>query len=421
MRPLTKTLSRLLWGALLPLLHPYPGLARQQDDLSGLVEELVQQSPALQAARRSVDALEGLVVPARTLPDPSVTIETMGNLLPPTLQTGDPSSARVIRFSQEIPFPGKLNLRAQIVSAQVDLQWWKYEELRRELIAELKTAYYDLFLAQKTAEVVEKTRALLQQFADISAARYKVGQAAQQDVLKAQVEVSKLLDRLAVLHRDQETARAKINSLLFRKPESPLTARAELKRPNLDSSLDQIYEKVVAANPQVRARRKEIDRSELQLALARKDRYPDFEVGFSYFNRPQMPEMYGFMVTAKIPLYFWRKQRPALESATSDLIVDRHRYEDTLSTLYFRVKDPYLRTRTDGELLSLYGDAIIPQATLALESSISSYRVGGVDFLTLLSNLTTLLEYETKYYEVMTDYYKALVVLESLTGESLIP
>ena len=181
-------------------------------------------------------------------------------------------------------------------------------------------------------------------------------------------------------------------------------------------SLQQLYQKVLADNPIVRMNRKEIDRSEASVALAKKAFYPDFEVGFSYYNRREMPEMFGLMVSAKVPLYFWRKQRPQLESATSDLLGQRRQYDDTLSTLYFRLKDPYLKTETDGKLLDLYGSAIIPQATLTLDSSISSYRVGSVDFLTLLSNLGTILEYEMKYYDVLADYYKALATLESLTG-----
>ncbi len=391
------------------------------ESLDKLVQELLERNPAVLAARRAVDAKRALVTSARTLPDPSVSLETMGNLLPPTLQPGDPSSARVLRVTQEIPYPGKLQLHGQIAAAEADVEWWKYEEVRRELVAELKTAYYELELAQKTTEVVEKNKILLMQFAEISEARYKVGQAAQQDVLKAQVEVSRLLDRLAVLRRESDTAEARINALLYRPPESSLGRLPELSRPKFDWSIEKLYEKALANNPKVRMNQKEIDRGELSIALAKKSFYPDFEVGFSYFNRHDMPEMYGLMFRAKIPLYFWRKQRSELESVTSDLLSQRRQYDNTLSTLYLRLKDPFLKTTTDASLLDLYGGAIIPQATLALESSISSYRVGTVDFLSLLSNLSTLLEYEVKYYEVLADYYKALAILESLAGEVLTP
>jgi len=312
-----------------------------------------------------------------------------------------------------------LGLQGQIASAEADVAMWKYEEVRRQLVAELKTAYYDLYLAQKLADVVEKSKELLLQFSEISQARYKVGQAAQQDVLKAQVEVSRLLDRLQVLQREKDTARSRINTLLYRAPDTPIDRLPEIGKPRFAWTLEQLYEKALAGNPEVRMSRKEIDRSELSVALAKKSFYPDLEVGFSYYNRADMPEMYGLMFKAKIPLYFWRKQRPELEASTADLLGQRRQYDNTLSTLYFRLKDSFLKTKTDATLLELYGGAIIPQATLALESSISSYRVGSVDFLSLLSNQATVLEYEMKYYEALVDYCKALVALESLTGEEV--
>lgn len=414
-RIIPRVCAVLLW-----LMSLAAGVSRAED-LEKLVQELLERNPAILSARRAVDASGARITAAKTLPDPSVSFETMGNLLPPTLQAGDPSSARVLRFTQEIPFPGKLALQGQIASAEADVEWWKYEEVRRDLVAELKMAYYDLFLAQKITEVVEKNKTLLQQFAEISEARYKVGQTAQQDVLKAQVEVSRLLDRLAVLRREDETSQARINTLLYRSPTTPIGQTTDLSRPRFNWTMEGLYEKAVTNSPAARMNRKEIDRGELRIALAKKSFYPDFEVGFSYLNRRDMPEMYGVMFRAKIPLYFWRKQRPELESATSELLSQRRQYDATLSTLYFQLKNPFLKTRTDENLLELYGGAIIPQATLALESSISSYRVGSVDFLSLLSNLSTLLEYETKYYEVLVDYYKALATLESLIGEVLIP
>jgi outer membrane protein TolC len=343
----------------------------------------------------------------------------MGNLV--TLQRGDPSSARVLRFSQEVPFPGKLSLQGQIASAEADAELWKYEQVRREVVSELKMNYYDLLLAQQLTDVVGKSRTLLQQFSEISEARYRVGQGAQQDILKAQVEVSRLLDRLATLRRERDTALARINTLLYRPPDTPVGPMPEVSKPRFDWTLDQLYQKAVTSNPDVRINRRVIDRGELAVSLAKKSFYPDFEVEFSYFNRRDLPEMYGLMFKAKVPLYFWRKQRPELESATASLLGQRRQYDNTLSTLYFRLKDLFLKISADANLLELYGGAIVPQATLALESSISSYRVGAVDFLSLLSNQGTVLEYEMKYYEVLTDYCKTLVTLESLTGEVLTP
>jgi len=204
----------------------------------------------------------------------------------------------------------------------------------------MKTAYYDLFLAEKLTEVVEKSKALLQQFVEISESVYKVGKGAQQDVLKAQVEVSRLLDRLTVLRSERESAQVRINTLLYRPPDTPVEVPSEISRPKLACTLDQLYQKAEENNPRVRMNRKEIERDEYGVALAKKSFYPDFEAQFSYFNRTDLPEMYGLMFKAKVPLYFWRKQRPELESATSSLMEQRRLYESTLSNLYFKLEGP---------------------------------------------------------------------------------
>jgi outer membrane protein, heavy metal efflux system len=395
--------------------------ALQAQDLDALVDELLTKNPAVLAARRTVDASSARIVSARTLPEPSVTFETMGKLVPPVLMPGDPSSARVLRFSQEFPFPGKLKLQGQVASAEADAQMWKYEEVRRESVAKLKSAYYDLFLARKLTDIVENSDKPLRQFAEISESQYKVGKGAQQDVIKADVEVARLFDRIAGFERDQGSAQARINTLLYRSPDTPVAVPSDMPAPGFARTLDELYKSAESSNPQVRVNQKEIERGEYNVALAKKAFYPDFEGEFSYFNRRDLPEMYSLMFKAKIPLYFWRRQRPALEAATSSLLEQRKSYESTISDLYFKLKEPFLKTTTDARLLDLYRNRIIPRATLAVESSISSYQSGTTDFLSLLSNQQTVLEYEMKYYEVLTDYYKALVTLEAISGEKLTP
>lgn len=405
-------------GAFLFLLSSF---ALMGQELDSLVNELLQKNPSVQAARRAADASRARIAPAGTLPEPTVTFETMGDLIPPVLMSGDPSSARVLRFSQEFPFPGKLKLQAQAASAEASAQLWRYEETRRQAIYELKSAYYDLFLARKLISVVENSRQLLQQFAEISQSQYKVGKGAQQDVIKADVETAKLLDRLAGLERDEGSAEARINTLMYRSPDTAITVPSDLPRPQVAYALDELHKKAESNNPQVRMGQKEVERSEYNIALAKKAFYPDFEGEFSYFNRRDLPEMYGLMFRAKVPIYFWKKQRPELEAAAAGLIEQRRSYESTLSTLYFKLKESFLRTVADAKLLDLYGKNIIPQSTLALESSISSYQTGVVDFLSLLNNQQTVLEYQMKYYEVLVDDYKSLVALESLVGEKLTP
>jgi outer membrane protein TolC len=387
--------------------------------LDELVQEALERNPAIQAARRLVDAKRAMILPATTLPEPTVSFQTMGNLIPPTLQRGDPSSARTVGIEQEIPFPGKLALKGKMAKMEAEAELWNYEQTRRQIIADLKLAYYDLYLIHKSIEIVQKDKDLLQKFVQIAEAKYRVGQGIQQDVLKAQVEISKLIDRLTVLEQRREIAEALINNLLYRQPETPVGKPAPVQKAELRYSLDQLNYIAQSNFPMLKMQEREIDRNQYAVQLARKEFYPDFSVGFTYFNRTAVPEMYGLMFSAKVPLYFWRKQRPELESAASSLASAQKQRDSMLSLLYFRLKDSYLMATTSERLIQLYGTGVIPQATLSLESAVAGYQVGKVDFLTLIDNLVTLLDYELKYYEVLIDYQKALAQLEPFVGTEL--
>ncbi|RMG55023.1 MAG: TolC family protein [Acidobacteria bacterium] len=387
--------------------------------LDELIREALANNPQIQAARRMVDAKRFQIQPARTLPDPVIGFQTMGNLIPPTLQSGDPSSARTISITQPIPFPGKLALKGKMAAMAADAERWQYEQVRREVIAQVKTTYYQLYYVTKAIDIVKKDKDLLEKFERIAEAKYQVGEGIQQDVLKAQVEISRLLDRLTVLEERRDALVAQLNSLLYRPPEAPLGRPAEIRQAEFRYSMDQLYRMALTRFPLLKRQQREIDRHEYAVQLAKKNFYPDFEVGFRYFNRTPMPEMYELMFKAKVPLYFWRKQRPALHSAASELASARKRYDQLTALLYFQLKDRYLAATTAARLVELYGTAIVPQATLALESSVAAYQVGKVDFLTLLNNLITLLDYELKYYESLAEYQKALAELEPFVGIEL--
>jgi outer membrane protein TolC len=135
--------------------------------------------------------------------------------------------------------------------------------------------------------------------------------------LKAQVEISKLIEQLSLLEQRKLTAEARINSLLFREPETPLGKPEEIKPRDFTYGLAELNELALTNYPTLKAQRRKIDREQYGVELARKDFYPDFSMGFTYFNRPGMPEMYGVNVGVKIPIYFWQKQRPALAEATA--------------------------------------------------------------------------------------------------------
>ena len=392
--------------------------------LKYLVEQALERNPEIRIMARSFDAMRERIPQAKALPEPMLEYGYVGNInpIPPfDIQKGDPSSARMLSFKQELPFPGKLSLKSKMAAVESEAERWNYEQTRLNVVAEVKDAYFELFYITKSIEIVTKNKDLVEKFANIAEARYAVGKGIQQDVLKAQVEISKLIDQLTVLDQRKQTAEARLNTLIYRDPEFPLGKPEEIKPQQFNYTLSELKELALANYPTLKAQKRKIDREQYGIELAQKDFYPDFTVGFVYQNRPDLPEMYGLNVGVKIPLYFWQKQRPAVAEAAASKAAEQKRLENITTLLFFKIKDKHLAAMTAQKLASLYGTTIVPQSSLSLESAISGYEVGKVDFLTLLDNVVTLLNYELSYYEQLSNTERAIAAIEPLVGASLRP
>lgn len=389
--------------------------------LEELLSVAAEANPEIKAAAYSAAASKAMVPAAGALPEPMVTFETMGKPLPPRLMAGDPSSARTYGVSQEIPFPGKRGLKENIASAEARGQQWNREIVERKVVSELKQGFFDLYFVRKSIDSLLKNKELLENFTEIAESRYRVGQTVQQDVLKSQVELSKVLDKLLIMGQKKRIAEAKINNLLYRPAETPVGRPAEFKKAELAYSLEELTQAALTGAPSLKVQESEISRRQYGVELARKEFYPDFAVGVTYFEREgeDNPEMWRFMVSAKLPIYFWRKQQPELDAARQNLLSARTMRDSTSSTVRFQVKEAHTMATTSEKLARLYSSAIVPQANLALSSAIANYQVGKINFLQLIDSSMALLEYELRYYEAITDYHKALAQLEPLVGLGL--
>jgi outer membrane protein TolC len=174
-----------------------------------------------------------------------------------------------------------------------------------------------------------------------------------------------------------------------------------------------------AGSPKLRAQEKEIQRNEYAAQLAEKQYYPDFALGFTYVERERNPEMYGLMVKAKLPLYYWRDQRNEVYATRKSLSGSKKQRDGMVSGIGYEVRNAYIVATTAERLVNLYGSNLIPQARIALESAYASHHVGSVEFQALLESLVTLLDYELKYYESLTDYQKMLAQIEPIVGVEL--
>ncbi|MGQ0695438.1 MAG: TolC family protein, partial [Nitrospiraceae bacterium] len=269
-------------------------------------------------------------------------------------------------------------------------------------------------------KIVERNKTLLTQFEKTAKSRYAVGQAAQQDVFRAQVELSRVLDRLAVLDQQKESLHATINRLLNRPPAGPLGTPEEVQTTILTIPLQELSRRAEEFSPALLATAKGVDRSERSVALAKRQYYPDFDVTALGLRNDKINDNgYQVMVGITIPLFYETKQKQGVREAVASLEGAREDFAATRQDLLFQVKDAFVQAQRAERLITILRDAIIPQATMALQASQAGYGVGKVDFLSLLNSLLTLQESELELHGEMVAHEKALARLEEVTGGQL--
>ena len=387
--------------------------------LPQLLSEAERAHPAIKAEAQMIEAKRSRIPQVKSLPDPTVQTGWMGNIRPFSVQHLDPSSYRGVSAMQEFPYPGKLQLRGQIAEKDVEVEQWNLEAVRRQIRAEVKSAYYELAAVDQALAVTQRNKNLLEKLARIAEEKYKVGKGLQQDVIRSQVEVSRILQTFTLLNQRRRTLVAKLNSLILRPSDTSLGSLAPVQKAELNYSLDELTEKGVANSPEIRRQEQLVEQSQYAVNLARKEYYPDFRVGYDYQQRPAMPDMHGFNVGINIPIFYKKKQREGVREAGFAVESGKQGREAIRTALLFQVKEQYLQAKASDELLTLYSKALVPQSALALESSMAAYQTGSLDFESLLANFQSVLEYEVNYYEELANYQKALVNLEQITGLDL--
>jgi outer membrane protein TolC len=390
-----------------------------QVTLDDLIDVALVQNPSIKSAAEKYQAQQARVPQARSLPDPTFSGGWMGNIRPFSVQQGDPSSYRGLTVAEDFPYPGKLKLRGQIADRDAEAAWWDYEQARRQVASDVKVAYYEYFYYAKAIEITEKDRDLLQKLASIAQELYRVGKGMQQDVFRAQVQVSRIDQKLIVFRQQEDTARVRLNTLLFRDPELTLPPAAPFTPAEFHANLNELYALAHQNDPGLERERRMIEGNRYAVSLARKAYDPDFTVGYTYWQRPLLPDMHGVMVGINIPIFFRTKQREGVIEAAHGLSGAQRDLETRMTIVNFEIKQEFLAATASRDLSNLYSKAIVPQSSLALESSMSAYEVGKVDFLSMLTNFVDVLDYEVSYYDELSKFQSALARLEPLVGTEL--
>src|SRR5882724_5368758 len=302
-------------------LHAEEKMFGPQDLLSGLM----QNNPEIQAARSRFEAATKRPSQVGTLPEPTATYTNLGVGHPLSRLNGSEFAYQGFGVSQELPFPGKLSLASEEAKREAESIQQHYRAVVLDVTSRLKVAYYEWLTANKALELTRKHSDLLSRFEEIARNRYTVGKGLQQDVLKAQLEVSTLEQQLAMLDEKRQRAEAEIASLLA-VPSVVLRAPGEIQSSAFSISLDELL-KATNEAPRIRAEQKMVDARAVGINRSLKDFRPDFGVNLQWQRTgSNFPDYYMATVEVKIPIYYARKQRYALEESHARLDEAKQNY-----------------------------------------------------------------------------------------------
>jgi len=376
-------------------------------------------NPEIRAAEARWRAAQARPSQAGALPDPMVDVGYHDEGFE-RLRLGDTDFAYIrVGASQEVPFPGKLGLKQEIATRAAEQMGEDTRRVELEVLSRVRMAYADYAHLDELIDLLQRNKALLEEFARTAEAKYAVGQGIQQDVLKAHVELSLLVDRETVLAQRRQSQAAMLNALLNRPASAPLGVAEHPVERTLTRSLDDLTSAAAAHAPELKTAERRVAGGESSVVLAHRDYLPDFVVRAEYMHKSALLPEWEVGVGIKLPLYFATKQRAAVDEAAAALAEARSLRDLAEVDIQSRVRDLYVRAKASERLIALYHTAVIPQAGLALESATTAYQVGKIDFLTLVNSFTVMLEYEMRYHEELANFQKAVAELEAVVGEPL--
>ena len=394
-------------------------------DLDRLIEEALAANPGLKVLVHRTAAAEARIPAAGALQDPLLKLDLSNVPFSPLDLDGSPMSGRQVTLSQKLPYPGKRAARERVASHAASAAAAARRERELTVVNRVKQAYFELAFLDRGIAIAEKNRELLKDFVRIAQTKYSVARGPQQDVLKAQVSLSGLRDRLLMLEGQRRRVGAQLNAVLNRPPGEPVGRTPPIEPTLLDIGAVRLRETAAAERPLLDGLRARRDRWRAVEELVDRERRPDFQVSAAWRQRGFREDpvagsdFFSAGVMLNLPVFQGRRQDSEIAEARAEARALEAELEAESRELALQIEQLRIDAETHLQETALFRDAIIPQADQSLAAAIAGYQVDAVDFLTLLDNQVTLLNFEIDYYRHLSQYEKTLAQLESVVGRRL--
>lgn len=387
-----------------------PPEAPEDGRLAALVQEALAKNPEVLEADEAVKAARARPEQARALPDPTLSFNYTNDGWSPTLGERDMTTLGVMG-SQVLTWPGKRRLRGAVAVLEADQVALRADRVRLGLAAAVKRAYSGLVLARELMTLVLEQEEIWKQIEGVARARYAVGQGAQQDVLRVQVEVTRTQQLRAEQVAEASVRQAELNRLLARAPDQPVEAADHLALVKEPRPREETLAHVTQASPELRAASAAIERDRLLVDLAGKESRPDVAVQAGYMNRGRLDSMWQAGVAFNLPVRRRRLQEASAE-AEARVRASERRLESLRLELRFRTEERLAQLQTAETLARLYGEGIVPQDQMSVEAAVANYQAGKVPFVAVLEALATLYGDRSTHLRVLAGHQRIHASLE---------
>jgi cobalt-zinc-cadmium efflux system outer membrane protein len=383
-----------------------------------------EHNPAIRSAQHAWEAARQRITQQRSYANPLVTYDAdTGNMT----ETRSGPQGNAVGFSQAISFPGKLTLRGNVADQEARATYERLQAVIQEVSRQTRARFADYYLAMRSLAINADTTELARQFAAIAEAKYRVGTAAQQDVILAQEQLSRLATERVGFEGDQETALGGLNALLDRPPRAPIGAPSDLQAQELAITLDDLVTSAHDTRPELKAQNHFVAASRDALRLAKMGYLPDFSVGAQYVEigggtNPSFPKDGHDVWMAKlgfsVPIWIDRVHAEVNEKRAL-VLQEESRRRDLTNQVYDQVQRAYERVRVAARTEKIYRATLVPQTQERIAAARAGYQTGVVDFLTLIDSLKSLEDVRLERDRAVRSYQQALADLERAVGKPI--
>ena len=394
--------------------------AQEATLLPQLIQEVQANNSSIAAADHGARAARMVGPQKNTLPDPTFTVQqfSVGSPRPFAGYTNSDFAYIGIGASQEFPYPGKLRLRAEVAERDADTKAAEADAVGTDVADAVKLDYIQLAYLQQTLSVLTENGDVLDQIIEDATTRYKVGQGMQQDILKAQIERTNLVRELTMHHQEMGTIQAHLKGLLHRDQTSPDIVAADLIETPLRTPAPELLALIQKQNPQVQIDASAVRKEDAQLASAKREGKPDFELGYQYENTDRKYRDY-YMLTFNIRLPRKKRVDAEVGEASEILAQSRETLDAHLQQQLATAQQEYVKATSDADLLKEYREGLIPQSEAAYRATLSAYGSNKEQFSHVLESFTGILQLRLAYAQTLEEHEAALAQLETLTGATL--